>query len=50
MPELRKRNTGQFSFWQVYHIIAGREEVKGHGTRAMPIGGDRLPQKQGKEH
>jgi mono/diheme cytochrome c family protein len=37
---LSKKHQGQFPFWQVYRIIDGREEVKGHGTRDMPIWGE----------
>jgi hypothetical protein len=40
LTQLSKRHKGQFPFWQVYRIIDGREEVKGHGTRDMPIWGD----------
>ena len=37
LTQLSKKHQGQFPFWQVYRIIDGREEVKGHGTRDMPI-------------
>jgi len=40
LTQLRKRNTGQFPFWRGYRIIAGREEVKGHGAQDMPIWGE----------
>jgi mono/diheme cytochrome c family protein len=40
LTQLRKKHQGQFPFWQVYRIIDGREEVKGHGTRDMPIWGE----------
>ncbi len=33
--------------WQVYRIIDGREEVKGHGTRDMPIWGEVFRQPEG---
>jgi mono/diheme cytochrome c family protein len=36
LTQLSKKHQGQFPFWQVYRIIDGREEVKGHGTRDMP--------------
>src|SRR2546426_12828664 len=39
LTQLSKKHQGQFPFWQVYRIIDGREEVKGHGTRDMPIWG-----------
>ena len=47
LTQLSKRNKGQFPFWQVYRIIDGREEVKGHGTRDMPIWGDVFIQQEG---
>jgi hypothetical protein len=40
LTRLSKRHQGHFPFWQVYRIIDGRAEVKGHGTRDMPIWGD----------
>ena len=39
LTQLSKKHQGAFPFWQVYRIIDGREEVKGHGTRDMPIWG-----------
>jgi mono/diheme cytochrome c family protein len=39
---LAKKNGGSFPFWQVYRAIEGREEIRGHGTREMPIWGDRF--------
>jgi mono/diheme cytochrome c family protein len=47
LTRLSKKNKGQFPFWQVYRIIDGREEVKGHGTRDMPIWGDVFSQQEG---
>ena len=47
LTQLSKRNKGQFPFWQVYRIIDGREEVKGHGTRDMPMWGDVFTQQEG---
>ncbi|MBI3757054.1 MAG: c-type cytochrome [Deltaproteobacteria bacterium] len=40
LTQLSKRNNGHFPFWKVYRIIDGREEVKGHGAREMPLWGD----------
>jgi mono/diheme cytochrome c family protein len=40
LTQLRKRNKGQFPFWHVYRVIDGREAVRGHGDRDMPIWGD----------
>jgi mono/diheme cytochrome c family protein len=42
LTQLTKQNGGQFPFWRVYRIVDGREEVRGHGTRAMPIWGDEI--------
>jgi hypothetical protein len=39
LTQLAKKTAGRFSFCQVYQIIDGREEVRGHGTREMPIWG-----------
>jgi mono/diheme cytochrome c family protein len=42
LTQISKKNGGQFPFWRVYRIVDGREEVRGHGTRAMPIWGDEI--------
>jgi mono/diheme cytochrome c family protein len=42
LTQLAKKNGGTFAFWQVYRMIDGSEEVRGHGTRDMPIWGDRF--------
>jgi mono/diheme cytochrome c family protein len=42
LTQLAKKNTGRFPFWQVYRTIDGREEVRGHGTRDMPVWGARF--------
>ena len=42
LTQLAKKNGGTFSFWRVYRSIDGSEEVRGHGTREMPIWGDRF--------
>jgi mono/diheme cytochrome c family protein len=39
LTQLSKRHNGQFPFWRAYRMIDGREEVRGHGTRAMPLWG-----------
>jgi hypothetical protein len=36
---LAKQNKGVFPFDRVYQVIDGRQEVKAHGTREMPIWG-----------
>lgn len=41
-PDLRRiseRHGGTFPFWYVYRVIDGREVIRGHGTRDMPIWG-----------
>lgn len=42
LTQLSKKNGGQFPFWQAYRIVEGREAVRGHGTREMPIWGEEL--------
>lgn len=39
MTVLSKRNGGVFPFSRVYDVIDGREDIKAHGTREMPIWG-----------
>ena len=46
---LSKKNHGEFPFWRTYWTIDGRQEVKGHGSRVMPIWGDRFRSEQGAE-
>ena len=38
---LAKKNNGVFPFETVYEVIDGRKEVAAHGTRDMPIWGNR---------
>ncbi len=38
---LAKKNNGVFPFNSVYEVIDGRQVVIAHGTRDMPIWGDR---------
>ena len=42
LTRLSKDNGGVFPIARVYNVIDGREEVKAHGTREMPIWGKRL--------
>ena len=42
LTQLAKKNAGRFPFWQVYRTIDGRVEVRGHGTRDMPVWGARF--------
>ncbi len=39
LTQLSKKNEGKFPFWYVYRTTDGREVMKGHGTREMPIWG-----------
>jgi mono/diheme cytochrome c family protein len=39
LTQIAKKNEGEFPFWKVYGIIDGRQDVKAHGTRDMPIWG-----------
>lgn len=39
LTTLAKRNGGVFPVSRVYDVIDGREDVKAHGTREMPIWG-----------
>jgi mono/diheme cytochrome c family protein len=38
---ITKNNNGVFPFGRIYDIIDGRQEVKAHGDRAMPVWGYR---------
>lgn len=42
LTQMAKKNNGTFPFWQAYRIIEGRDVMRGHGTREMPIWGDRF--------
>jgi len=42
LTQLAINNGGPFPFWRTYRVIEGREEIRGHGTREMPIWGDRF--------
>lgn len=39
LTTLARNNNGVFPFDRVYQVIDGRQEVKAHGTREMPIWG-----------
>ncbi len=40
LTELAKNNKGVFPFDRVFQIIDGRQEVKSHGPRNMPVWGN----------
>jgi cytochrome c len=37
---LGKKNGGHFPFWRIYGVIDGRDPLKAHGSREMPLWGD----------
>ena len=39
LTQLKNQNKGEFPFWRVYRTIDGREMVRGHGSREMPLWG-----------
>lgn len=39
LTAISKNNNGTFPFWRMYGVVDGREEIKGHGPRDMPIWG-----------
>ena len=45
LTTLSKNNDGRFPYERVYAAIDGRKEVKGHGTRKMPIWGEQYAAK-----
>ena len=49
LTQLSKKSGGDFPFWRTYWTIDGRQEVKGHGSRAMPIWGNRFRLEEGAE-
>jgi mono/diheme cytochrome c family protein len=42
LRQLRLTAGGNFPFWEIYRKIDGQFEIPGHGTREMPIWGDRF--------
>ena len=47
VTQIAKTHGGRFPFWQIYQIIDGRKEVRGHGTREMPVWGARFRSQAG---
>jgi hypothetical protein len=39
LTQVSQKAGGEFPMWRVLEVIEGRQEVKGHGTREMPIWG-----------
>jgi hypothetical protein len=48
LTRLSKNNKNEFPFWRVYDVVDGRVEVRGHGTREMPIWGYAFQQEEPK--
>ncbi|MEJ2115563.1 MAG: c-type cytochrome [Gammaproteobacteria bacterium] len=44
LTKLTAKNGGNFPFIETYLMIDGREMIKFHGTRLMPVWGDRYSQ------
>ena len=42
LTQIKKNNNGIFPFSKLYRIIDGREVISYHGSRIMPIWGDRF--------
>lgn len=47
LTQLSAKNWGVFPFWQVYRIVDGREDIRGHGSRDMPIWGAEFKRQAG---
>jgi len=42
LTQIKNKNGGIFPFIELYRIIDGRKDIKSHGTRIMPVWGDRF--------
>jgi len=42
LTRIRNKSGGSFPFWHIYRVLDGKQEVGAHGTREMPIWGDRF--------
>jgi mono/diheme cytochrome c family protein len=47
LTQLRKKSDGEFPFWRVYKVIDGRDMVRGHGARNMPVWGAHFLMEEG---
>ena len=49
LTQMSKKHGGVFLFWRTYEKISGRDEevIRGHGTREMPIWGERFRLEKG---
>jgi mono/diheme cytochrome c family protein len=50
LTQLAKKNGGVFPLERVYNVIDGRQDVKGHGPRDMPIWGKDYQIKAGEHY
>ena len=50
LTTLSRRNDGLFPVARVYGVIDGREEIKAHGLREMPIWGNHFTRRATPEH
>lgn len=50
LTQLKRMYNGEFPIWRIYGMIDGREEVRGHGPRDMPIWGKEFKQQAGSTH
>ena len=49
LTQMSKKHEGVFLFWRTYEKISGHDEevIRGHGTREMPIWGERFRLEKG---
>jgi hypothetical protein len=45
LTKIQKSNNGVFPFGRVYEVIDGRKTIAAHGSREMPVWGDRFKEK-----
>ena len=45
LTKIQKSNNGVFPFGRVYEVIDGRKTIAAHGSRDMPVWGDRFREK-----
>ena len=47
LTQLKKKNGGEYPFWRIYKVIDGRDAVRAHGTRNMPVWGAQFLSEEG---
>ncbi len=40
LRQIAKKNGGEFPFWETYRMVDGRNPMRDHGGREMPVWGD----------